>query len=66
MLKPATIVLLDEPSANLDLRAQQQLEASLDRRYSVIFSSHDTRQVERWADRVYEIDQGMLLERSRE
>jgi tungstate transport system ATP-binding protein len=66
MLKPVTIVLLDEPSANLDLRAQQQLEASLDRRYSVIFSSHDTRQVERWADRVYEIDQGMLLERSRE
>ena len=64
MLKPVSIVLLDEPGANLDLRAQLQLEACLDRRYSVVFSSHDARQVERWADRVYEIDQGMLRERS--
>jgi ABC-type sulfate/molybdate transport systems ATPase subunit len=63
MLKPVQTVLLDEPGANLDLQAQQRLEACLDRRYTVVFSSHDLQQVLRWADRVYEIDNGILRER---
>jgi tungstate transport system ATP-binding protein len=63
MLKPVQTVLLDEPGANLDRQAQQRLEACLDRRYTVVFSSHDLQQVLRWADRVYEIDNGILRER---
>lgn len=64
MLKPSAIVLLDEPGANLDRQAQDRLEACLDRQYSVVFSSHDHQQVKRWADRVYQVDEGIVLERT--
>ena len=66
------ILLLDEPSANLDLQSVQTLQRFLSeplpdgRRQTVLVASHDLGHFESWADRVVVLERGQLAgERSR-
>ncbi|MBN1559122.1 ATP-binding cassette domain-containing protein [candidate division KSB1 bacterium] len=64
------VLLLDEPTANLDPRFVGEVEAILDRYKkqrpaSLIWVSHDRGQLERVADRIFEIRDQHLLEVNR-
>ncbi|MBN1464243.1 ATP-binding cassette domain-containing protein, partial [candidate division KSB1 bacterium] len=67
--RPA-VLLLDEPTANLDPRFVGEVEAMLNRYKeqrpaSLIWVSHDRGQLERVADRLFEIRDQRLLEVNR-
>ena len=67
LLQRPNLVLLDEPTANLDPNATEQVEKMI-REFNqegsdVIFSSHQLAQVQRLAEYVIFIDQGELKEK---
>jgi tungstate transport system ATP-binding protein len=67
ILQKPNLVLLDEPTANLDPNATEQVEEII-RQFSrkqvdVIFSSHQLAQVQRLAQYVIFIDQGEIKEK---
>lgn len=67
ILQKPNLVLLDEPTANLDPNATEQVE-DLIRQFhqqgaDVIFSSHQLAQVQRLADHIIFIDQGEIKEK---
>jgi tungstate transport system ATP-binding protein len=67
MLQKPSLVLLDEPTANLDPNATEQVEEII-RRFKiqgsdVIFTSHQLAQVQRLAEYVVFIDQGQIKEK---
>lgn len=67
ILQKPNLVLLDEPTANLDPSATEQVE-ELIRQFNqqgskVIFSSHQLAQVQRLAEHIIFIDQGEIKER---
>jgi tungstate transport system ATP-binding protein len=67
ILQKPNLVLLDEPTANLDPSATEQVEdliRQFDRQGSkVIFSSHQLAQVQRLAQHIIFIDQGEIKEK---
>lgn len=63
------VLLLDEPTANLDPENTQRLETVItdymrEHRAAVIWVSHDMAQIERVANRYYELSDGALQSRS--
>uniref|UniRef100_B1XTZ7 ABC transporter related n=1 Tax=Polynucleobacter necessarius subsp. necessarius (strain STIR1) TaxID=452638 RepID=B1XTZ7_POLNS len=67
ILQKPNLVLLDEPTANLDPNTTEQVE-DLIRQFDsqgtdVIFSSHQLAQVQRLAEHILFIDQGQIKER---
>ena len=67
ILQKPNLVLLDEPTANLDPNATEQVE-ELIRQFNhqganVIFSSHQLAQVQRLAHHIFFIDQGEIKEK---
>ena len=67
ILQKPNLVLLDEPTANLDPNATEQVEEMI-RQFSqgqadVIFSSHQLAQVQRLAQYIIFIDQGEIKEK---
>jgi tungstate transport system ATP-binding protein len=67
VLQKPTIVLLDEPTANLDPNATEQVEQII-REFAghgseVLFSSHQLAQVQRLAQYIIFIDQGEIKEK---
>ena len=67
ILQKPNLVLLDEPTANLDPNTTEQVEAMI-RKFDkqntdVIFSSHQLAQVQRLAEYVIFIDQGEIKEK---
>ncbi|MBU3624845.1 ATP-binding cassette domain-containing protein [Polynucleobacter sp. JS-Safj-400b-B2] len=67
ILQRPNLVLLDEPTANLDPRTTEQVE-ELIRQFdqqgaNVIFSSHQLAQVQRIAEHIIFIDQGEIKEK---
>jgi tungstate transport system ATP-binding protein len=67
ILQKPNLVLLDEPTANLDPSATEQVE-ELIRQFAhqgskVIFSSHQLAQVQRLAEHIIFIDQGEIKEK---
>jgi ABC-2 type transport system ATP-binding protein len=57
-----TVLLLDEPSASLDPRQRERLWAFLaDLGTTVVFSTHDVGEAERYADRLLVLADGELL-----
>ena len=67
ILQKPNLVLLDEPTANLDPKTTEQVEElirHLDRQgVEVIFSSHQLAQVQRLAEHIIFIDQGEIKEK---
>ena len=67
ILQKPNLVLLDEPTANLDPNATEQIEEiirQLDHQdVNVIFSSHQLAQVQRLAEHIIFIDQGEIKEK---
>ena len=67
ILQKPNLVLLDEPTANLDPNATEQVEElirQLDHQDTdVIFSSHQLAQVQRLAEHIIFIDQGEIKEK---
>jgi tungstate transport system ATP-binding protein len=67
MLQKPNIVLLDEPTANLDPNTTEQVEEMI-RQFklqgsNVIFTSHQLAQVQRLAEYIIFIDQGQIKEK---
>jgi tungstate transport system ATP-binding protein len=67
ILQKPNLVLLDEPTANLDPNTTEQVE-ELIRQFSrqganVLFSSHQLAQVQRLAEHIIFIDQGEIKEK---
>ena len=67
ILQKPTLVLLDEPTANLDPNTTEQVEEII-RQFKlqgsdVIFSSHQLAQVQRLAEHIIFIDQGQIKEK---
>ena len=67
ILQQPNLVLLDEPTANLDPNSTEQVEGLI-RQFgqqgaNVIFSSHQLAQVQRLADHIIFIDQGEIKEK---
>jgi tungstate transport system ATP-binding protein len=67
MLQRPNLVLLDEPTANLDPSSTEQVEQII-REFQqngseVIFSSHQLAQVQRLADYILFIDRGEIKEK---
>jgi len=63
------VLLLDEPTANLDPENTRRIEAVIDeyrraRQAAIIWVSHDIAQVERVADRHYAVEAGELVEQT--
>ena len=63
------VLLLDEPTANLDPENTQRVEAVITEyrrahKAAIIWVSHDTAQIERVANRHYELDHGELHSRT--
>jgi ABC-type iron transport system FetAB ATPase subunit len=63
------VLLLDEPTANLDPENTQRVEAVITEyrrahKAAVIWVSHDTAQIERVANRHYELAHGELHSRT--
>ena len=67
ILQKPNLVLLDEPTANLDPKTTEQVEELIrqfDRQgVNVIFSSHQLAQVQRLAEHIIFIDQGEIKEK---
>ena len=67
ILQKPNLVLLDEPTANLDPQTTEQVEELIrqfDRQeVDVIFSSHQLAQVQRLAEHIIFIDQGEIKEK---
>ena len=67
ILQKPNLVLLDEPTANLDPHATEQVEGIIrelnQRESDVIFSSHQLAQVQRLAHYIIFIDQGEIKEK---
>ncbi|WP_255537559.1 ATP-binding cassette domain-containing protein [Polynucleobacter sp. JS-Fieb-80-E5] len=67
ILQKPNLVLLDEPTANLDPKTTEQVEELIrqfDRQgVDVIFSSHQLAQVQRLAEHIIFIDQGEIKEK---
>ena len=67
ILQKPSLVLLDEPTANLDPNTTEQVEDIIRqfklRNSNVIFTSHQLAQVQRIADYILFIDQGQLKEK---
>ena len=67
ILQKPNLVLLDEPTANLDPKTTEQVEELIrqfDRQgVEVIFSSHQLAQVQRLAEHIIFIDQGEIKEK---
>lgn len=67
ILQKPNLVLLDEPTANLDPKTTEQVEeliSQFDRQgVDVIFSSHQLAQVQRLAEHIIFIDQGEIKEK---
>jgi ABC-2 type transport system ATP-binding protein len=65
LLSEPTVLLLDEPSASLDPRQRERLwefiSALADRGTTVVFSTHNVAEVERYATRVLLLADGELL-----
>jgi ABC-2 type transport system ATP-binding protein len=65
LLSAPTVLLLDEPSASLDPRQRERLwefiSALADRGTTVVFSTHNVTEVERYATRVLLLADGELL-----
>lgn len=66
LLGQPTVLLLDEPTANLDAEAQREYLTQVsrlarDRNTAVIFSSHRLEEVQALADRVLLLEQGRLV-----
>jgi len=65
LLSEPTVLLLDEPSASLDPRQRERLWEFIGglahRGTTVVFSTHDVAEVERYADRVLVLVDGELL-----
>jgi phosphate-transporting ATPase len=62
------ILLLDEPTSALDMQrtilVERFLQRFLDQKYiGILFSSHDDRQIDRFAQKIWEIDAGRVVER---
>lgn len=63
MASEANVVLLDEPTNDLDIAMIETLESTLvDTDAAVIFTSHDERLIEQVATRVWSLEKGNLLE----
>ena len=63
-LSPATLVILDEATANLDLASEQLVQTAIDRlaeQRTILMVAHRLATVER-ADRILVLDQGQLIE----
>ena len=67
LAKSANVVLLDEPTANLDPNTTEQVEemiGQLDQNGTdLVFSSHQLAQVQRLAEYILFIDQGEIKEK---
>jgi len=67
ILQKPNLVLLDEPTANLDPRATEQVEELIRQfqlgKTNVIFTSHQLAQVQRLAEYIIFIDQGQIKEK---
>ncbi len=66
----ASILLLDEPTSALDDKRARQVEALLQdyliaKRIGVLFVSHDERQVSRFAQKVWRIEDGFVVEQAK-
>ncbi|HEY4280233.1 MAG TPA: ABC transporter ATP-binding protein [Conexibacter sp.] len=65
LLAAPPVLLLDEPSASLDPRQRERLwsfvSAAAARGTTVVFSTHDVQEAERYADRVLVLADGELL-----
>jgi ABC-2 type transport system ATP-binding protein len=65
LLSEPTVLLLDEPSASLDPRQRERLwefiSGLADRGHTVVFSTHNVTEVERYATRVLLLADGELL-----
>ena len=65
LLSEPSVLLLDEPSASLDPRQRERLwefiSALADRGTTVVFSTHNVAEVERYASRVLLLADGELL-----
>ncbi len=65
LLSEPTVLLLDEPSASLDPRQRERLwefiSGLADRGHTVVFSTHNVTEVERYASRVLLLADGELL-----
>ncbi|MBJ7380170.1 MAG: ATP-binding cassette domain-containing protein [Polynucleobacter sp.] len=65
-LQQPDLILLDEPTANLDPQASQELENMMQsyskEGRSIIFTSHQLAQVKRLADHVIFLDHGKIIE----
>jgi ABC-2 type transport system ATP-binding protein len=65
LLSEPSVLLLDEPSASLDPRQRERLwefiSALADRGHTVVFSTHNVTEVERYATRVLLLADGELL-----
>ena len=65
LLADPPVMLLDEPTSNLDVRARRELSAVLERLKTagrtILFCSHRTSEISRLADRVVVLEQGRKI-----
>ncbi|GGF57818.1 ATP-binding protein [Terasakiella brassicae] len=66
----AGILLLDEPTSALDDKRARQVEALLQnyltaKRIGLLFVSHDERQVDRFAQKIWRIEDGFVVEEAK-
>ncbi|MDI9498719.1 MAG: ABC-F family ATP-binding cassette domain-containing protein [Bacillota bacterium] len=62
LARPGDLLLLDEPTANLDAQGVRQLAAALRAVPSAILISHDRALLDEWTTRTWEIREGQLFD----
>jgi iron complex transport system ATP-binding protein len=65
LVQNTTIILMDEPTAFLDYVAKEELfktlkELAISQELIIVFTSHDIELVNRYADKIYKIEEGTI------